>query len=186
MIIIFIFICVNKKQIIMKQIFKSTFAIAIFALSTSAYAGDTYESSKAKCSINFPGDFEVEAKDGDGSKSITVTGITGSMIYMLLVTIYDKPVAEDENNLTEILQLMQFAKNTEAKLKVKKILKFTVGAEQGYYAFIKPKLNETKYQGEYFVVIKDNILYQFTGLGQKKEYDERAANKFADSFRFSD
>lgn len=170
----------------MKQFFKSVFAIAIFALSTTVYAGDTYESSEAKCRITFPGDYKVEYSDGEGSKSITVTGINGSMIYMLLVTVYDKAITEDENNLTEILQLMQFAKNTEAKLKVKKIIKFTVGGEQGYYAFLKPKLNEAKYQGEYFVVLKDNILYQFTGLGQKKGYDERAANKFADSFRFSD
>ena len=169
----------------MKQIFKSAVAIALIAFSTSVYAGDTYESSEAKCSITFPGEYEAESNEEDGTKSITVTGVSGGMIYMLIATIYAEPIAEDENNLTEILQLMNFASNTEAKLKVKKIQKFTVGGEQGYFGFIKPKLNGKKYQGNYYVVLKDNILYQFTGLGMKKQYDERAENKFADSFRFN-
>ena len=50
----------TPKQINMKQYFKSVMAIALVALSTSVYAGDTYESSEAKCKITFPSEYEAE------------------------------------------------------------------------------------------------------------------------------
>ncbi len=168
----------------MKQIIKSFIAIALLTLGTNSYAGDTFTSDDARCSITFPGSFEMESENGNEQSSITVTGIDGGMIYMLIATIYSEPIAEDENDLQELISLYTFAQNTETKIKDKNLFSFNVGNQKGYYGFMKPKLNGNKYMGNYYVIIRDNILYQFTALAPKKQYLERPANKFADSFQF--
>lgn len=172
----------------MRQFFKSAMAIAILALSTSVYAGDTYESSEAKCKITFPGEYEAESDEEDDVTTITVTGTQGGMIYMMIVSIHEEPIAEneEEGDLMEILTLYSFASNVDAKVKAKKTFSFNAGGEKGYYAFIKPKLAGKKYMGNYYVITRDNIMYQFTALGMKKAYEERPANKFTDSFDFVD
>ena len=62
---------------------------------------------------------------------------------------------------------------------------FTVGGERGFYGFIKPELEGNKYRGNYYVIIKENVMYQFTAIGIKKGYNERSENRFTDSFRFN-
>ena len=172
----------------MKQFFKSVMAIALVALSTSVYAGDTYESSEAKCKITFPSEYEAETDSEDDVTTITVTATQGGMIYMMIVSIHEETIAEDESegDLMELISLYSFASKVDAKIKKKKSFSFNVGSEKGYYAFIKPKLAGKKYQGNYYVIIKDNIMYQFTALGMKKGYEERPALNFADSFKFID
>lgn len=167
----------------MKKIFKSALAIALISISSVSFASDKYESSKANCSLTFPSEYEAETEEGDEKTTITVTATQGGMIYMLIASIYDEDIAEDDNDLTELATLINFAGNVDAKVKAKKNLySFDVNGDTGYYAYLKPKLNGKKYQGNYYVYCKKNIVYQFTALGMKKSYDERAANKFADSF----
>ena len=172
----------------MKQFFKSVLAIALVVMSTSVYAGDTFESSEAKCKITFPASYEAETDNEDGVTTMTITATQGGMIYMMIVSIHEETLAEDETegDLMEILSLYSFASKVDAKVKSKKTFSFNVGSEKGYYAFIKPKLAGKKYMGNYYVIIRDNIMYQFTALGMKKGYDERPALNFADSFKFVD
>jgi hypothetical protein len=167
----------------MKKLIKSALAIALLTVSSMSFAGETYESALAKCKIIFPGEYEAETDKGEEKTTITVTGTQGGMIYMLIATIYDEPIAEDENDLTEVATLINFANNVDSKVKGKKnLFSFDVAGDTGYYAYLKPKLNGKKYQGNYYAYCKSNIMYQFTALGMKKGYDERAANRFADSF----
>ena len=168
----------------MKQNFKNILFLALLLLSTSVFAGNTFDSEDARCAITFPGEYDTENTEEGGVKSISVTGIHGSMIYMLIVTVYEKDVVEEENDLNEIITLINFANQTSSKIKIKKIKTFNVAGQQGFFGFIKPKLGEQKYRGNYYVIIKGNIMYQFTALGVKKGYDERMANRFADSFKF--
>lgn len=91
----------------MKQFLKSVMAIALVALSTSVYAGDTFESSEAKCKITFPASYEAETDNEDGVTTMTITATQGGMIYMMIVSIHEETLAEDETegDLMEILSL---------------------------------------------------------------------------------
>ena len=168
----------------MKQILKNILFLGLLLFSSSVFAGNTFDSEDARCAITFPGEYDTETTEEDGIRSISVTGIHGSMIYMLIATVYEKDIVEEENDLNEIITLINFATKTSSKIKTKKIMTFNVAGEQGFFGFIKPKLNKQKYRGNYYVIIKGNIMYQFTALGVKKGYDERMANRFADSFKF--
>jgi hypothetical protein len=105
------------------------------------------------------------------------------MIYMFIATVYDKDITEDENDLTEVITLINFATKTESKINNRKIMTFNVGGENGFYGFVKPKLNGEKHQGNYYVMIRGNVLYQFTALGIKKDYNKKLAYHFASSFK---
>ena len=177
----------------MKQYFKSVITIMALLISTIVYAGDTFESTDTKCKITFPGKYDVETNKEDDVTTVTVSFTQGAMIYMMIVSIHKETLTEDEKegDLMEVLSLYSFASKLEAKIKSKKTFSFSVGEENGYYSYIKGKLDvgqkkKTKYEGNYYVIIRDKIMYQFTALGMKKSYNERPALDFADSFNFID
>ena len=166
----------------MKNLLKGFLTLSIIALSTNLFAGYTFSSEEAKCSLTFPTEYTEESSTDDGTKTITIQSIQGSMIFSLTVSIYSEPVAEDENDLTEAVTLLNVAEKLGAKVKTKNVLTFSVSNQKGFMSFIKPKIGKTKYQGNYYVLVRDNVMYQFTALAPKKEYNEREANRFSDSF----
>jgi hypothetical protein len=175
----------------MKYLFKRLIALALLLLSTSVYAGDTFKSTDAKCQITFPGKYDVETVKEVDLTTITVSCNQGGMIYMIIVSIRDENIAQDEEeaDLVEILSLYNFALKLEAKLKSKKVFTFNVYNESGFYGYIKGKLDvgqkkKAKYEGNYYVITRKNIMYQFTALGAKNFYEERSAINFSDSFNF--
>ncbi len=168
----------------MKKI-KNLMVLTMLFIGSTLFASETFESSEAGCKITFPNDFSTETDDSDGTKTITISSSMGNMLYMLVVSIYSEPVAEDDNDLTEATTLFSFASRVSAKVKTKNVYTFKVGAEKGFTTFLKCKLSGKKYQGKYYVICKGNKLYQYTALGLKK-YDERTGNDFVGSFRFVD
>ncbi|MGV6862116.1 MAG: hypothetical protein ACWA41_10110 [Putridiphycobacter sp.] len=164
----------------------STIVLALSLILTSTLMANTYSSEEYNCQIKFPTEFEEEVKDGDETTTVTVSATKGGMIYMLTIIVYKE--LEDElkenNDVVEALRLLTSAENLGAKVKSKNIMTFNVSGEKGFYANIKAKLSGSKYIGNYLVIMKDNILYQFTALGLKKEYNQAEASRFESSFDF--
>lgn len=170
----------------MKNLAQKILFLLFLILNSTTFAGETYTSIEGKCKITFPGEYEEEIDDDDDIKSYTVTGSMGGMIYMLIASVMEDTIEDEYNDFTERIAFTAIEEGFSTKIKSKKVLPFYVGNEMGYHAFIKPKILGMKYIGNYHVIIKDNIMYQFTALGLKKMYDERAALKFINSFHLID
>ena len=171
----------------MKNVFLLAIVITGLLLSTSANAKQ-YTSEDYHCQISFPTDFEEDVDDSKDNTVITVSATSGSMIYMLTIIKFKELEEEtkENNDVLEVVKLITCCNNLGAKVKAgKNIFSFNVGDEKGYYASnIKAKLNGDKYVGNYFVIMKDDILYQFTALGLKKGYNSSEASRFENSFNF--
>ena len=173
----------------MKKVFLSALLVLGLLISNSANAKQ-YSSDEYHCQINFPTDYEEEVNESTENKTISITAVSGSMIYLLTIIVYaDENVDEDvleNNDYVELVKLITSCSNLGAKIKAKKhIFSFNVGDEKGYYAKnIKAKLNGEKYTGNYYVIMRDKILYQFTALGLKKGYNDSQASRFENSFQF--
>jgi len=169
----------------MKKVFLSALMVLGVLLNANA---KQYSSEDYHCQITFPTDYEEEVNDSNDNKVVSVTATSGSMIYLLTIIKYKELEAEtkENNDVLEILKLINSCTNIGAKIKAKKnIFSFKIGEEKGYYAAnIKAKLNGSKYIGNYYVIMKDDILYQFTALGLKKGYNSSQANRFENSFDF--
>ncbi len=169
----------------MKKVFLTALMVTGLILSANA---KQYTTEDYHCQISFPTDFEEEVDDSGDNTVVSVSATSGSMIYLLTIIKY-KDIEEEtkeNNDVLELVKLITSCNSLGAKVKAKKnIFSFKVGEETGYYAGnIKAKLSGSKYIGNYYVIMKDDILYQFTALGLKKGYNSSEASRFENSFGF--
>ncbi len=172
----------------MRKLLMNITLIGTLLVGSLSFAGETYESEEARFRVTFPTEFEVEEEEEDGETSISLSCTYGGMIIIGTVFILEEAIPEDENLEAEIGTLVSVANalGSKVKKKGKDISMWSVGDESGWINPLKVKLDGTKYIGNYYVLIVEDVEYQFTILGQKKAYDPSVESRFINSFTLLD
>lgn len=153
-----------------------------------SWAGETYESQEARLKITFPGEFEVE-KDVDEESGMTTFSLSctyGDMILIGNVFIFSEPVSDDDNALTELLEVLRICSAFGAKYKDDNVTTWSVGNDSGWSSYLKCGGDWKGYVGRYYVIVQETFEWQFLILGSKKTYDMGLEARFINSFEILD
>ena len=172
----------------MRKLFMNITLIGAFLIGSISFAGETYESEEARFRITFPTDFEEEVEEEDGTTTISLSCVYGGMILIGTISIMEEAIPEDENSEAEASTLLAVASALGSKInkKFKSVSIWDMGEEIGFINALKVKLDKTKYIGNYYVIIVEDVEYQFTILAEKKAYDTGVEARFINSFAFLD
>ena len=158
-------------------------------VTIAVFAGQTFVSEKAGFQITFPTDYDEEVDETDNMTSLSVTCITGDMMYFVSAFIYKEEIPK-EQYATKIAEgIIITADSFNSKFKKKKLTVWDVSDEiKGLSNVIKGKLyNESgkmKIYGMMNICMANNIEYRVSAFSTKKRnFDESTFQTYLNSFK---
>lgn len=164
--------------------FKLFSLVGMMFMGSFAIAGETYENTEAKFKVTFPGEFEVESETDEetGTTTISLSCDYNGMILIGNAFIFEEAISEDDNLLSELLEVVRICNNFGSKFNDKLVYNWSVGEDTGVASPLKCKGDWKGYIGHYYVIIQEYIEWQFLILGPKKGYNLGVESKFVNSF----
>lgn len=142
--------------------------------------GEKFISTEASFSIEFPASYKTETMNVDGSKFTKITAVKDEITYLAGYTIFKENIKDPWLTAMNAASEAGMGCNCDHKDNVD----WKVGEKKGRKITLPGKKREDK-NTQFNNIVIGNIYYVVTVSSAKKDWDQKSADDFINSFQFT-